>query len=217
MFPVCSVRDAGRFVIVPTPSPPFFWICSFHGTYVSIPVYLHILQELRADLWRFALGFAEAAEEGDVVAEHGVVGSGVLHGGVEFVLYAGDGLEEELGEVAEGVGGLVGDALFGQGGEDFAEDVVYVRDGIELAGKRSELGGQFLGLKLLLLFARVMDAERGMAFFAEHAAGAAVGGLVETLVAVGIGGVWVHGNLEREEGFHHREHRAHRGNQEQYF
>ncbi len=31
------------------------------------------------------------------------------------------------------------DALFGQGGEDFAEDVVYVGDRVELAGKGSEL------------------------------------------------------------------------------
>jgi hypothetical protein len=33
------------------------------------------------------------------------------------------------------------DALFRESGEDFAEDVVYVRDGVELAGKGSELGG----------------------------------------------------------------------------
>jgi hypothetical protein len=56
---------------------------------------------------------SEAAEEGDVVAEHGVVSAGVLHGGIEFAFDAGDGLEKELAEVAEGVGSLVRDALFG--------------------------------------------------------------------------------------------------------
>jgi hypothetical protein len=61
----------------------------------------------------FGLLFAELAEKRDVVAEHGVVGARVLHGCVELALYTWDGLEEELAEVAEGVGGLVRDALFG--------------------------------------------------------------------------------------------------------
>ena len=83
---------------------------------------------------------AEAAEKRDVVAKHGVVGAGMSHGSVEFTLNAGDGLEEKLAEVAKSVGRLVGDALFGEGGEDFAEDVVYVRDRVELAGKGGKLG-----------------------------------------------------------------------------
>src|SRR5690349_5849099 len=56
---------------------------------------------------------AEATEKRDVVAEHGVVGAGMLDGGVEFAFYAGDGLEKELAEVAEGGCGLLGDAFFG--------------------------------------------------------------------------------------------------------
>ena len=56
---------------------------------------------------------AEAAEKGNRVAEHGVVGAGVLHGCIEFAFDAGYGLEEELAEVAEGVGRLVRDAFFG--------------------------------------------------------------------------------------------------------
>ena len=75
------------------------------------------------------------------MAQHGIVGAGMLHGGVEFAFDAGNGLEQELAEVAESVGGLVRDALFGQGGEDFAEDVVYVGDRVELAGQGGELGG----------------------------------------------------------------------------
>jgi len=50
---------------------------------------------------RFAGGIlasllAEAAEKRDVVAEHGIVGAGVLHGCVELAFYAGDGLQKEL-------------------------------------------------------------------------------------------------------------------------
>jgi hypothetical protein len=108
------------------------------------------------------------------------------HGGVEFVFDAGDGLEQELAEVTEGVGGLMRDSLFGEGGEDFAEDVVYVGDRVELAGKGRELGSELFRFETLILFPRVVDAERGMAVFAEHAAEAAIGGLEETLVAVGI-------------------------------
>jgi hypothetical protein len=56
------------------------------------------------------------------------------HGSIKFAFDAGDGLEEELAKVAKGGCRLMGDALFGESGEDFAEDVVYVRDGVELAG-----------------------------------------------------------------------------------
>ena len=73
------------------------------------------------------------------MAQHGVVGAGMLDGGIEFAFDAGDGLEQELAQVAEGVGGLVRDAFFGQSGENFAEDVVYVGDRVELAGEGGEL------------------------------------------------------------------------------
>lgn len=132
---------------------------------------------------------AEAAEKGNRMAEHGVVGAGVLYGSIQFAFDAGYGLEEELAEVAKRVGGLVGDAFFGQGGENFAEDVVYVCDGVEFAGKGGKLRGEFLGFEELLLFAGMEDAKSGMAFLAEHAAGAAIGELAETLVAVWIGRV----------------------------
>ncbi len=56
---------------------------------------------------------AEFAEKRDGMAEHGVVGAGVLHCAVEFAFDAWYGLEKELAEVAKGGGGLVGDALFG--------------------------------------------------------------------------------------------------------
>jgi hypothetical protein len=60
-------------------------------------------------------GFAKAAEEGNVVAEHGVVGTGVLHSGVEFVFDTGDGLEQELAEVAEGVAESYGSNVTAEG------------------------------------------------------------------------------------------------------
>jgi len=37
----------------------------------------------------------------------------MLDGCVELAFHAGDGLEEELAKVAEGGGGLLGDAFFG--------------------------------------------------------------------------------------------------------
>ena len=132
---------------------------------------------------------AEAAKKGNRVAEHGVVGAGVLYGSIQFAFDAGDGLEEELAEVAKRVGGLVGDAFFGQSSEDFAEDMVYVRDGVEFAGKGRKLRGELFGLEKLLLFASVEDAESGMALFTEHATGAAIGELTETLVVVRVEGI----------------------------
>ncbi len=132
---------------------------------------------------------AETAEKRDVVTEHGVVGTGVLHGRVEFTFYAGDGLEEELAEVAEGGGRLARDAFLGESGEDFAEDVVDVGDGVELARKGGKLGSELVGFEKLLFFAGVKDAESGMAFLSGHAAGAAVRKLAKTLVAVWIVGV----------------------------
>jgi hypothetical protein len=129
----------------------------------------------------------EAAEKRDVVAKHGVVGAGVFYGCVELTFHAGDGLEEELAEVAESGGGLLGDAFFGESGEDFAEDVVYVGDGVEFAGKGGKLGGELFGFDELLLLAGVKDAESRMPILAGHAAGTAIGELAKTLVAVRIG------------------------------
>jgi hypothetical protein len=129
---------------------------------------------------------AELAEKRDVVPKHGIVGAGMLHGCIEFVFDAGDGLKKELAEIGKRVGGLVRDAFFGESGEDFAKYVVYVGDGVELAGQGSELGGELVGFEKLLLFAGVEDAEGGMVVFAEHATGAAIGELAETLVSVGI-------------------------------
>jgi len=67
--------------------------------------------------------------------------------------------------------------------------MVYVRDGVEFAGKGGELRGELFGFEKLQLFAGVEDAESGMALFTEHATGAAIGELAETLVAAWIEGI----------------------------
>jgi hypothetical protein len=108
----------------------------------------------------------------------------MLHGRVELTFDAWDRLEKQLAEVAEGGGGLLGDAFFGERGKDFAKDVVYVGDGVEFTGKGGKLRSELVGFEKLLFFAGVEDAESGMVFLAEHAAGAAIGELAETLVAV---------------------------------
>jgi hypothetical protein len=61
---------------------------------------LHILRDLGVIS---ALLLAEAVEKRDVVAEHGVGGAGMLHGCIELTFDAGDGLEQELAEVAKGL------------------------------------------------------------------------------------------------------------------
>ncbi len=132
---------------------------------------------------------AKSAKKGNGVAEHGVVGAGVLHGSIEFAFDAGNGLEEELAEVAKSVGRLVRDAFFGESGEDFAEDMVDVGDGVEFTGKGGKVGSELIGFEKLLFFAGVEDAESGMVFFTEHAAGAAIGELAETLVVVRVEGI----------------------------
>ena len=113
---------------------------------------------------------------------------GVLEGG--FFLDGGNGLQHELAEISHGGGVALGDPALGEGGEDLAEDVVDVGGVVEAAGKSGgDFGAKPRRFQELLLFTGVEDAEGGMVFFAEHTAGAAVGELAETLVAVGVVGI----------------------------
>ncbi len=64
--------------------------------------------------------------------------------------------------------------------------MIYVRDGVEFAGKGGKLRSELVGFEKLLFLAGVEDAESRMAFLAGHAAGAAIGELAETLV-----GAWI--------------------------
>jgi hypothetical protein len=63
---------------------------------------------------------------------------GIDEGG--FFFGHGERVEHDLAEISEGGGGALGDAVLGQGGEDFAHDVVDVGGGEEVAG---EGGGDF--------------------------------------------------------------------------
>ena len=57
-----------------------------------------------------------------------------------FILGHGQGEEHYLAQIGERGGGTLGDAVLGQGGEDFAHHVVDVGGGQEIAG---EGGGHF--------------------------------------------------------------------------
>jgi hypothetical protein len=54
---------------------------------------------------------------------------------VGFVFDGGEGLQHELAEVGEGDGGALRDAALSESGKDFAENVVDVGGGEEVAGK----------------------------------------------------------------------------------
>lgn len=108
----------------------------------------------------------------------------------ELLFDVGEGGEHDLAHVGEGEGFADGDAVLGDGDEEFAGDVVDVGGGEEAA---VEGGGDFvaeaLGLEELKFLAGVEGAERGMGRVAQHAAGAAVGELelaAESVAGAGI-------------------------------
>jgi len=89
------------------------------------------------------------------------------------------------------------DAVLGDGGEEFAEDVVDVGGGEEIA---VEGGGNFvaetLGLEELELLPGVEGTEEGMSRGAQHAAEAAVGKVKLALLGDTRAGILVrHGSL----------------------
>lgn len=160
----------------------------------------------RFDLRLFFFGVVGIGEFGEVVV--GGVGVGVGEGGRsgeggggvedfvpvgEFVLErellfdVGDGGEHDLAHVGEGEGFADGDAVLGDGDEEFAEDVVDVGGGEEIAveGDR-DFVAEALGLDELKFLAGVESAERGMGRVAQHTAAAAVGEL--ELAAESVGG-----------------------------
>lgn len=93
-----------------------------------------------------------------------------------FFFNVGDRLQHELADVGEGGGVASGNAILGEGGEEFAEDKIDVRGSEKVSGEGGgELRAKLLGFGELLLVASVEKAERRMAESAEHAAAAAVG------------------------------------------
>jgi hypothetical protein len=116
------------------------------------------------------------------LAEHVFPGAEVMSGG-EFLLDLGEGAEEELADVGE-CGGVAGrNAIVGEEGEEFSQDVVEVIGGLEVAGEGGELGADAVQFEELLFLASVDKAERGMGIETEHAALAAVGESVLTTIA----------------------------------
>lgn len=87
----------------------------------------------------------------------------------------GQALEKKLRDVGEGDGVAVGDAVFRNQIEQFAEDVIDVAGGFEIAGERNEAAGGLIGPQEFVFAAGVEDAESGVLFRAGHAAGASVG------------------------------------------
>jgi len=161
--------------------------------------------ELTVDLRSFLFGGVGIGEFGEVVVVGGVgVGeggrSGEGGGGVEdfvpvleFVL-EGELLfdvrergEHDLAHVGEGEGFADGDAVLGDGDEEFAEDVVDIGGGEEIAVEGdSDFVAEALGLELGEFLAGVEGAERGMGRVAQHTAVATVGEL--ELAAERVGG-----------------------------
>jgi len=103
--------------------------------------------------------------------------------GVVFFLDAGDGVEEELGEVADGEGVAAVDALASKHFGDVGEERVDAVGGVEIAGGLEEFGGEDfrigLGGDVLL---EVMGAERVVSGSDEHAATTAGGVDVRALI-----------------------------------
>jgi hypothetical protein len=101
-------------------------------------------------------------------------------GGDGFGADSGNGLEQKLGDIAEGDSVLARDAILGQKAKDLAEGAVHSGGGGEVGGESFELGGQgefALGKKGedLLLASSMEEAEIGMMVGAQHAALALVG------------------------------------------
>lgn len=93
-----------------------------------------------------------------------------------FGLYGGYGMEEQLADIGEN-GGVAGrDTVLGEGGEDFAEDVIDVGGGVEMAGERGgQFGAETARFDDLHLFAGVEGAETAGTEMDQHAATAAIG------------------------------------------
>ena len=104
----------------------------------------------------------------------------MAEGGDGFGADAGNGLQQKLGDVAEGDSVLARDMIFRQKAEDLAEGAVHSGGGGEVGGESFQLGGQgefALGEKGedFVLASGVEEAEVGMMIGAQHAALALIG------------------------------------------
>lgn len=115
----------------------------------------------------------------------------------ELLLYEGDGGEQGLAEIGEAGGFAEGDTVLGDGDKEFAEDVVDVGGGEEIAVEGcGDFFAQALGLDALEFLPGMEGAVGRMGRAAEHAAAAVVGKL--ELAAWGNAGAGIlvcHGSL----------------------
>jgi len=96
----------------------------------------------------------------------------------ELLLDVGEGRKHDLAEESEGCGFAKGDAVLCGGDKEFAEDVVDVGGGEEIAVEGGgDFAAQALGLEELEFLAGMEGAEGRMGRAAQHAAAAAVGKL----------------------------------------
>jgi len=94
----------------------------------------------------------------------------------ELLLHVGEAREHDPAEESEGGGFAKGDAVLGGGDKEFAEDVVDVGGGEEIAVEGGgDFAAQALGLEELPFLAGMEGTERRMGRAAQHAAGTAVG------------------------------------------
>ena len=116
----------------------------------------------------------------------------MAEGGDGFGADAGNGLQQKLGDIAEGDSVLARDVIFREKAKDLAEGAVHSRRGGEIGGESFQLGGQgefALGKKGedFLLASGMEEAEIGMTIGAEHAALALVGREKATARRFGLG------------------------------
>jgi hypothetical protein len=136
----------------------------------------------------------------DGIADHFLPGlTAVLE--MRFVFDLGKGSEHELADVSEGEGGALGNAALRDGGKDFAENMVDVGGGEEVAGEGGrELFAKMRRFQELLLVAGMKGAKGRVIFLADHTAVAAVGeGELAELGGYDFGTFCGHGSLGRNE------------------
>ena len=116
----------------------------------------------------------------------------MAEGGDGFRADAGNGLQQELGEIAEGDSVFARDAILGEKAKDLAEGTIHPRGGGEVGGESFEFRsqGEFaLGEKGedFLLAGGMVEAKIGMVAGAQHAALALVVGKIATARGFGRG------------------------------
>lgn len=115
-----------------------------------------------------------SGEGGSIVDDFVPVVEFVCEG--KLLLNVGEAREHDLAEEGEGSGFAKGDTVLGCGDEEFAEDVIDIGGGEEIAVKGGgDFAAQALGLEELELLFCMEGAEGTVGRAAQHAAAAAVG------------------------------------------